>query len=118
MWELSCNHSIRGGFSGVETLGEVQEMIRRTLKFYPSIQSEDIRTILVHRGDRILPELSARLSEYAAGKLQKYITKLVACRTGRSAENVLRLLIPNGQDLQCGEFFSAINHDLIIYVFL
>jgi len=62
MWELSCNHSIRGGFSGVETLGEVQEMIRRTLKFYPSIQSEDIRTILVHRGDRILPELSARLS--------------------------------------------------------
>jgi len=60
-----------GGFSGVETMGEIQEMIRRTLKFYPNIRSEDIRTILVQRGDRILPELSPRLSEYAATKLQK-----------------------------------------------
>lgn len=60
-----------GGFSGVETMGELQEMIRRTLKFYPNIRSEDIRTILIHRGDRILPELSPRLSEYAAKKLQK-----------------------------------------------
>ena len=60
-----------GGFSGVETMGEIQEMIRRTLKFYPNIRPGDIRTILVHRGDRILPELSPQLSEYAAKKLRK-----------------------------------------------
>ena len=74
-----------GGFSGVETLGEVREMIRRTLKFYPSIKSKDIRTILVHRGDRILPELSARLSEYAARKLQNREIELVFNRSIVSA---------------------------------
>ena len=58
-----------GGFSGVETMGEIQEMIRRTLKFYPNVSSEDIRAILVQREDRILPELSPRLSDYAAKKL-------------------------------------------------
>jgi NADH:ubiquinone reductase (H+-translocating) len=58
-----------GGFSGVETAGEMVEMIHRTLKFYPSLGPKDIRILLVQRGDRILPELSARLGEYARKKL-------------------------------------------------
>ena len=60
-----------GGFSGVETMGEIQEMIRRTLKFYPNISAKDIRAILVQREERILPELSPRLSDYAAKKLKQ-----------------------------------------------
>lgn len=58
-----------GGFSGVETTGELQEMIHRTLKSYPNVQSDDIRTILVQRGQRILPELIPRLGQYAQRKL-------------------------------------------------
>jgi len=60
-----------GGFSGVETVGEMVEMIDRTLKFYPNLQSKDIKTVLVQRGDRILPELLPRLGEYARKKLAK-----------------------------------------------
>lgn len=60
-----------GGFSGVETIGEVAEMVERTLKFYPNISSDEIRPILVQRGERILPELPARLGEYAAEKMRK-----------------------------------------------
>ena len=58
-----------GGFSGVETIGELLEMIHRTLKFYPNLQSDDIRAVLVQRGQRILPELMPRLGEYAQHKL-------------------------------------------------
>lgn len=58
-----------GGFSGVETIGELVEMIRRTLRFYPNINDDDIRAILVQRGERILPELSAKLAQYAEHKL-------------------------------------------------
>ncbi len=58
-----------GGFSGVETIGEMLEMIHRTLKFYPNVVAEDIRAVLVQRGQRILPELSPRLSTYAQRKL-------------------------------------------------
>ena len=58
-----------GGFSGVETTGELLEMIHRTLKSYPNVQSDDIRAVLVQRGERILPELIPRLGEYARQKL-------------------------------------------------
>ena len=59
-----------GGFSGVDTIGELVEMIRRTLRFYPNINDDDIRAVLIQRGDRILPELSAKLAVYAQQKLQ------------------------------------------------
>ena len=59
-----------GGFSGIETIGELQEMIHRTLRFYPHINKEQIRTVLVHSGDRILPEMGAKLSEYVRNKLE------------------------------------------------
>ncbi len=60
-----------GGFSGVETMGELQEMIRRTLKYYPRISKQEIRLVLVQFGDRILMELPEKLSAYAHNVLEK-----------------------------------------------
>ena len=60
-----------GGFSGVETMGEVVEMIRRTLPLYPNINKSELRPILIQRGERLLPELPAGLGDYAAQKLAK-----------------------------------------------
>lgn len=60
-----------GGFSGVETIGEVSEMIARTLRFYPNIDAEEVRAILVQSGDRLLPELPEKLGNYAAMILSK-----------------------------------------------
>ena len=64
------------GFSGVEIAGELHEMLQRTLKHYPRIHRDEINTILVQRGERILPELSPTLGEYAAEKMQKYGIKV------------------------------------------
>lgn len=60
-----------GGFSGVETAGELAEMIRRTRKYYPSIKQHDVRLVLIQRGSAILPEMPAKLGDYAAQRLQK-----------------------------------------------
>ncbi|MDT8429165.1 MAG: FAD-dependent oxidoreductase [Pseudomonadales bacterium] len=60
-----------GGFSGVETIGEMMEMIRRMSRFYPNVAVEEIKAILVQRGDRILPELPEKLGHYALRALQK-----------------------------------------------
>ncbi len=54
-----------GGFSGVETVGEISEMIRRTLRFYPGIDQADVRVMIVQSGDRLLPELPKKLGHYA-----------------------------------------------------
>lgn len=60
-----------GGFSGVETMGELMEMIHRTLKYYPNISKEEIRAVIIQRDHRILMEMSAKLSEYTHRDLEK-----------------------------------------------
>lgn len=59
------------GFSGVETIGEIFEMLRRTLKFYPNISLKEIRGILVQLDGRILTELPSSLADYASKILTK-----------------------------------------------
>ena len=54
-----------GGFSGVETVGEISEMVRRTLRFYPNIEQTELRMVIVQSGDRLLPELPEKLGRYA-----------------------------------------------------
>ena len=51
-----------GGFAGVETLAEVNDFVRGAGRYYPRIQQSDIRMVLVHSGDRILPEVGPALS--------------------------------------------------------
>lgn len=60
-----------GGFSGVETAGELYEMLRRAARFYPYIEPGEIRLVLVHGGPRLLPELSESSSRY----IHKLFTK-------------------------------------------
>lgn len=60
-----------GGFSGVETIGEMLEMIERILPQYPNISLEEVRAVLVQRGEAILPEMSPKLGDYARKKLEQ-----------------------------------------------
>jgi len=59
------------GFSGVETAGELHEMLDRALPAYPNVRRDEINTVLIQRSAHILPELDPALGRYAAEKLQK-----------------------------------------------
>jgi NADH dehydrogenase len=61
---------VGGGFSGVETVAEMRELVRRALKYYPNIKPEEIRVYLIEYADRILPTFPADLAEYATRRLQ------------------------------------------------
>ena len=41
---------VGGGFTGVETIGEMQELIRKTLRHYPCIRPDEVRIILIQHG--------------------------------------------------------------------
>ena len=60
---------IGGGFSGVETAGELIDFLVASLRYYPRIRREDLRVVLLHSQDRLLPELSAKLGEFAGRKM-------------------------------------------------
>jgi NADH dehydrogenase len=60
-----------GGFAGVETAAALNDFIRNALPFYPNLSADQIRVVLVHSGEVILPELSPKLGRYAQEKLAR-----------------------------------------------
>ncbi|HZC64987.1 MAG TPA: NAD(P)/FAD-dependent oxidoreductase [Candidatus Dormibacteraeota bacterium] len=77
-----------GGFAGVELAGALNDFTRGILADYPNVTKEEIRVILVHARDRILPELSETLGQYAKLKMAargvefRLETRLVDARPG------------------------------------
>jgi NADH dehydrogenase len=54
-----------GGFSGVEVAAELNDFVRAVARSYPRIDRKEIRVILLHAQDRILPEMDASLALFA-----------------------------------------------------
>jgi NADH dehydrogenase len=54
-----------GGFSGAELAGGLNDFARGMTADYPNLSTDDLRVILVHSRERILPELSESLASYA-----------------------------------------------------
>jgi len=62
---------VGGGFAGVETAGEINDFIRDSAKdYYHNIDSKNIRVVIIQSGNRLLPEMSKELAEFALLKLR------------------------------------------------
>jgi len=63
---------VGGGFAGVETAGEINDFIRDSVKeYYHNIDNHNIRVIIVQSGDRLLPEMTKQLAEFALERLRR-----------------------------------------------
>lgn len=63
--------AIGGGFSGVETVAGLNDMLKAVLAFYPRARKTGYRVILIHATERILNELDEGLGAFAHKKLQE-----------------------------------------------
>jgi NADH dehydrogenase len=61
-----------GGFSGVETMAALNDFVRDSARFYRHVDRSRIRTVLVHPDERLLPEISPGLADFATKKLQQH----------------------------------------------
>jgi NADH:ubiquinone reductase (H+-translocating) len=69
---------VGGGFSGVETVGELNDFIRDSIKhFYHNLEPNDVMIILVNSGRRILPEVTDDLASFALQKLRESGVKVM-----------------------------------------
>ena len=59
-----------GGFSGAELAGALNDFARGMLADYPNLRADDLRVIVVHSRERILPELSESLAAYALERMR------------------------------------------------
>jgi NADH:quinone reductase (non-electrogenic) len=81
-----------GGFAGVETVAGINDFLRQAIPFYTNLTEQDLRVVLVHSGNVILPELGDKLGGYAqkvlAGRKLEIITN---CRVASYRDGVVEL---------------------------
>ncbi|MFE6178168.1 NAD(P)/FAD-dependent oxidoreductase [Streptomyces sp. NPDC056464] len=58
-----------GGFAGTELVAELFDLVHDVLHLYPRLHGLRPRFVLVHAGERLLPELPPKLGLYAQRKL-------------------------------------------------
>jgi len=76
---------VGAGYAGTELVAELQALMRRAVRLYPSLRPSDIRWVLADMAPRVLPELGGRLSEAA---IQVLRGRGVEIRLGTTLEEV------------------------------
>jgi NADH dehydrogenase len=62
---------VGAGYAGVEALGELSDLVRDALRYYPELRKAPQRWVLVDAAPAILPEIPPPLGDYAARELSR-----------------------------------------------
>jgi NADH:ubiquinone reductase (H+-translocating) len=68
---------VGGGYSGVETAGQIQDLIVGVRRYYDNIEEGEASVTLIHSGDRLLSMLGVRLGDYTGNCLAKMGVNIV-----------------------------------------
>jgi NADH dehydrogenase len=60
---------VGGGFAGIETAGELMDLLLDARKYYPTIHKEDLKVIVLEAMGGILPGFNKKLADFAKKKL-------------------------------------------------
>jgi NADH dehydrogenase len=69
--ELLTLTVVGGGFTGIETVGEFDQYLRKAVRYYPRLTEDDVKVVLLNRGDRLLGSLHEDLGEWTRQHLIK-----------------------------------------------
>ncbi len=61
---------VGGGYSGVETAGQILDLIQGINHLYPRVAHSEYKVILIHSGKHLLPEISETLGIYCEKNLR------------------------------------------------
>ncbi|MEX5214563.1 MAG: FAD-dependent oxidoreductase [Nitrospiraceae bacterium] len=76
---------VGGGFTGVEAAGEINDLVRASLRFYGNFTAREVSVTLVHAKDQILPEVSSTLRDFARTKMEQAGIRMVLRARARLA---------------------------------
>jgi NADH dehydrogenase len=97
---------VGGGFSGVETVGELNDFVRESAElFYRNIDPDMIRVVLISSTEKILSEIGD-LGVYAKESLEKAGVKIIAkTKLADAAKDFV--VLSNGETIPCGTLVWA-----------
>jgi NADH dehydrogenase len=91
---------VGAGFSGTEAAGEINDLLRSSARYFSNFREQDVRVILIHSREQILPEVSPELREFARKKMEKAGVEMIL--NARVA-----LATPEGVGLEGGKFIKG-----------
>jgi NADH dehydrogenase len=91
---------VGGGFSGAEAAGEINDLLRSSARYFHNFRKEDVRVVLIHSRDQILPEISTKLREFARKKMEKAGVEILL-------NTRVALATPEGVGLEGGKFIKG-----------
>jgi NADH dehydrogenase len=89
-----------GGFSGVETVGELSEMLHKCIRSFHNVDMQEVRLCLVHSRDVVLPEMAAKLGRAADKVLRERNVEMILKARVRAATR-------HGVYLSTGQFLPT-----------
>jgi len=72
-----------GGFAGIETAGELMDLLHDARKYYPKIEKTDIRVIVLEALSAILPSFNEKLAQFALEEHERGIEVKVSTKLSR-----------------------------------
>jgi NADH dehydrogenase len=76
---------VGAGYAGLEGLAELQDFAADVVDRYPRSRVQGLRFILVEARERVMPEISADLAEFATAELRR---RGIEVRTGTTVERI------------------------------
>jgi len=88
-----------GGFAGAELAGGLNDFARGMLPYYPGVCADDVRVIVAHSRERILPELGEALAAYA---LERMTARGVTFKLGERVADAREgaIVLTSGEEIQ------------------
>lgn len=96
-----------GGFSGVEATAELNDFVRRVKPNYLRLRDDQVRVVLVHSGDRILPEVDEGLARFAQRLLTKRGVDLIL-KNRLAAATSDKAILKSGAEIPCKTVVSTV----------
>ncbi len=91
---------VGGGFTGVETAGEIFELFRSVLHFYRRLRIDDLKMILVEGGPTLLPGLPPKMGEYSRRILERRGVEVLT-GDGVTGADAGGLTLQSGRRIDC-----------------
>ena len=98
---------VGGGFSGVETSGELKEMIDKLLKYYKNIDKSEINFHIVELSNQLIPEFDKKMGIYVENYLKKQGIN-VHLNTRLKEVSSLRVYFSNDNSIATNTIISTI----------
>src|ERR1700732_46839 len=100
---------VGGGYSGVETAGQIYDLLRDVRKFYPRLDRKEFRLVLVQSGPYLLPQIGEELGRYCGEHLEKRGIE-VRLNTQVTAITAERAILNNGDVIETNTVITTVGN--------